>query len=266
VTAPIARALAGLLAGALVLAGCGGARPDAIVVAAASDLRPVLPDLVEEWSQATGVEVSISFGSSGQVAQQLIEGAPMDLYLSADGVYVDRVLDAGVGDADSRAVYAFGRLVLWSRADAWQDWKGLADLDGATTIAIANPEHAPYGRAARQALEAAGVWEQVAGQVVLGENVADAHRLAATGNVDVAVVAASLAGMVGSEGSDGAVGSDGAEGRWVPIDEALHEPLRQELLVVASDPARAAHAAELAAWLLGEAGREALEAYGFGLP
>jgi molybdate transport system substrate-binding protein len=243
--------------GGLLLAACASDPVDEIVVAAASDLRPVLPGLVEEWSQASGVEVSISFGSSGQVAQQLIEGAPMDLYLSADGVYVDRVLDAGVGDANSRAVYAFGRLVLWSRADAWQGWTGLADLDGATTIAIANPEHAPYGRAARQALEAAGVWERVAGRVVLGENVADAHRLAATGNVDAAVVAASLAGTQGTDGTDG---------RWVPIDEGLHEPLRQELLVVASDPTRAAHAAELAAWLLGETGREALEAYGFGLP
>jgi ABC-type molybdate transport system substrate-binding protein len=154
------------LAAAWLAVGCG---PDAqavtaeepLLIAGAADLRPAFTVLGERFEEATGERVVFSFGSSGQLAQQLIEGAPMDLYASANVSFVEQVLDAGVGDPDTQATYAFGRITIWSLEDAWRGWASLDDLaadEEVRTIAIANPDHAPYGLAARQALEAAGLW------------------------------------------------------------------------------------------------------------
>lgn len=245
---------------ALLAAGCGGVEAvtpgEPLLVAAAADLQPAFAELGDGFEQATGQEVTFSFGSSGHLAQQIVEGAPMDLYAAADASFVDRVVAAGRASPGTRATYARGRIAVWTPSGRWGGWDDLADVaedPTVRTVAIANPEHAPYGRAAREALDAAGVWRQVEPRVVYGENVADTQRLAATGNADVAVVAVSLALAAEHDG----------DGRWMLVPAELHEPLRQDLVVVADDPDRAALAADFIDYVSGDEGREVMRRFGF---
>ena len=250
-------------AATLLVAGCAGAdadqpaADDPLVVGAAADLRPAFEELGEAFTEDTGTPVDFTFGSSGQLAQQVSEGAPIELYASADAGFVDRVLDAGVGDADTRTTYAIGRIVVWSLDEdlAALDPQDLTDAR-IETIAIANPDHAPYGRAAREALISAGVWDELEPRLVYGENIADTQRIAGSGNADVAIVALSLALATDEDG----------RGHWTGIDESLHEPLRQDLLVTTDDPDRAAIAAAFTDLVGSEQGREVMARYGFVVP
>lgn len=253
-----ASAVALLVALALAVAGCGdgdaastaGGRE--ITVAAASDLRFAFEEVGERFAQETGIEVTFSFGSSGQLREQIINGAPFDVFASADVDFVDAVIDAGHGDPDTKADYGIGRIALWSPPgiglpSAVED---LAD-PRYRRIAIANPTHAPYGAAAEQALAAAGVLDQVRDRLVFGENISDTLRIARSGNADVALVALSLviAGDV----------------PYTLVDDALHEPLRQALVVTATGPSGDA-GREFAAFLAGPTGRGVMVRYGFALP
>jgi len=230
-----------------------------LVVAAAADLRPAFTEIAERFTAQTGVEVVLTFGSTGRLTQQVVEGAPMDVLAAADASYVDRVLAAGIGDAASRTTYAIGRLVVWSATEDPSAWRDLATLAGdprVRTLAIANPDHAPYGRAARAALDSVGAWDALEGRVVLGDNVADAQRLAASGNADVAIVALSL----------GIAADEAGQGRWVLVDDALHPPLVQDMLVVSRDAQRALLARRFVAFVASDEGRAIMERYGFTPP
>lgn len=249
------RVLAALLLVA-VASGCArspaadGAEP--LLVAAASDLRPAFEELGARFEADTGTQVTFSFGSSGQLKEQVLQGAPFDLFASADVGFVDEVVAAGRGDGSTTQTYGFGRLVVWSRDVRSRSLAALADPE-VRTVAIANPEHAPYGRAARQALQAAGVWEAVQPKLVLGDNVSDTLRLATSGNADAAVVALSL------------VAGDGP-GDWAEVPAALHDPLEQALVVTARDPKRAASARSFAAFLASPKSRATMQRHGFVLP
>lgn len=254
----LAAAAAGVvaLAAALAAAGCGSgggadAAQEELLVAGASDLRYAFEELGALFEEETGTRVTFSFGSSGQLARQLIEGAPFDVFASANVSFVDEVLDAGRGDPATKATYAFGRIVVWTRDRELR----LEDLAGASVerVAIANPDHAPYGVAAKEALESAGHWEAVEPRLVYGENVSDAHRLASSGNVDAAISALSLA--LAPED----------DGRWTLVPADLHEPLEQALVVSAPD-ARAATARAFVELVGSPAGREVMRRYGFLLP
>jgi len=265
--------LVSVMVAAVTLAACGGtddgAEPgEPLRVAAASDLMPAFAELGEHFEDETGETVVFSFGSSGQLAQQLIEGAPMDLYLAANVAFVERVLDQGVGDPATQMTYAHGRLALWATEASWGDWDDggrddLVDLaaqvtaGGIGSVAIANPEHAPYGQAARQAMETAEVWSTLQPSLVFGENVADAYRLAATGNADAAIIAVSLARAADLDADDA-----GGTGRWVLVDGSLHEPLQQDLVITTSDPRRAQLAQRFIDHLTGPRGRDVLERFG----
>jgi molybdate transport system substrate-binding protein len=229
----------------------------ALLVAGAADLRPAFEEIGGLFTAETGHEVVFDFGSSGQLAQRIIEGAPVDVYASANVSFVDRVLAEGRGDPATKATYAIGRITIWSPASSWRGWATLEDLvadQGVRFLAIANPAHAPYGLAARQALTSAGLWTTVQPLLVFGENIADTQRLADTGDADAAIVALSLAIAAGERGE------------WVLIDDALHEPLEQALVVVADDPDRLEAAADFAEFVNGPAGRSVMVRFGFVLP
>lgn len=229
----------------------------ALLVAGAADLRPAFEEIGELFNAETGHEVVFEFGSSGQLAQRIIEGAPVDVYASANVAFVDEVLESGVGDPGTKATYAFGRITIWAVAEAWGGW---ADLDDLVTdpdivfLAIANPQHAPYGLAAKEALVSTGLWETIEPKLVFGENISDTRRLADTRNADAAIIALSLAIAAGDRGE------------WVLIDEALHSPLEQALIVVTDDPDRVEAAAAFVAFVNGLAGREVMTRFGFVLP
>jgi molybdate transport system substrate-binding protein len=245
----------------LVMTGCGaGGSDDAqdvaerITVAAASDLRPAFEELGAAFSAETGIAVTFSFGSSGLLREQIINGAPFDLFASANVAFIDDVLTAGRGDADSVALYGRGRIVLWapSGVDLPERIEDLSDLR-LRRIVIANPQHAPYGMAAMQALAAAGVVDLVRDRLVYGENISDAMRIVESGNAEVGIIALSLA-----MASD----RDDSVRRHVVIPEEMHEPLNQALVVISSG-ARGAAAMAFREFILSPAGQAVMNRYGF---
>lgn len=184
-----------LLAAWFLLAALAAPASAQVSVAAAADLQAVLPEIGARFQRASGQTLRVTYGSSGQFVSQIQNGAPFDLFLSADESFVQRLVASGHADAASVAPYARGRLALWSRTDRQLDLgQGLRLLTSPAVrrIAIANPEHAPYGRAAVDALRHAGLYERVQSRLVLGENVSQAAQFAQTGNADAGIIALSL--------------------------------------------------------------------------
>ena len=230
----------------------GGSSTSEVTVAAASDLRPAFEALAAEFQRETETRVTLTFGSSGQLREQILNGAPFDLFASANVEYVDDVVDAGIGLADTRADYALGRIVLLSSDEALLPGS-IEDLASHRfeRIAIANPRHAPYGLAAEQALQSAGIADEVADRLVLGENVSDTFQICESGNADVCIVALSLAVADGTP--------------YTVIADSLHRPLRQALVVTTNgDQPDAATA--FATLVNSPAGRAVMNRYGFTLP
>jgi molybdate transport system substrate-binding protein len=206
-----------------VFATAVSAEAQDIRVAAASDLQAALPFVIERFQKETGIRVNPTFGSSGNFYSQIQNGAPFDVFLSADIDYPRRLHDAGLGDAVVH--YGTGRVVLWTRSDSGIDvTRGLQVLLDARVkrIAIANPEYAPYGRAAVAALRTQGVYDKVRERLVRGDNIAQTAQFAQTGNADVAIIALSLA--VGP--------SLKASGTYALIPSSLHPPIEQGAIVL----------------------------------
>lgn len=229
--------------------------PAPIVVAAASDLQAAFTELAKTFEAEGNGEVSLTFGSTGMFAKQLKEGAPFDVFAAANVSYVDDVVTAGACDKATKVRYARGRIVVWTRTDAAvKAPRSLADLADArfTKIAIANPQHAPYGAAAKQALAASKIWDTVSPRLVLGENVRHTLHVAHSGNADAAIVALSLA-------------LPNKDGVWFEIDETLHEPLHQALVVCTRGANRTGGEA-FARYVASAKGKELLQRYGFAAP
>ena len=227
--------------------------PVTLTVSAAADLTPAFQELGQLFEQETGTKVTFNFGSTGQLAQQIEQGAPVDVFAAANVSFVDELEQQGLIIPDTKALYARGRITLWTRADSPLKIERIEDLAKAEVkrVAIANPEHAPYGIAAREALQAAGVWKSVEPKLVFGENVAQTLQYAETGNVDVAIVALSL--------------STQGEGRYVFVPEELHQPLDQALAVIKSTKLEP-QARQFATFINGPQGRPVMRKYGFTLP
>jgi molybdate transport system substrate-binding protein len=179
-----------------VITGVNGAVAEEITIAAASDLNFVFRELVTEYEKSTGDRVRLSLGSSGNFYAQIQNGAPFDLYFSADIAYPRKLEEAGLTVPGSLYPYAIGRIVLWAGKDSRLDLsKGLEILLEPTIkkIAIANPKHAPYGRAAVAAMEHAQVYDRVKNKLVLGENISQAAQFIESGAADIGIIAMSLA-------------------------------------------------------------------------
>jgi molybdate transport system substrate-binding protein len=249
-------ALALLLAAHPALAG--GAR-HTVSVAAAANLKAAAEELKKAFeAEEPGAEVALTLGASGTFFAQLQNGAPFDLFLSADREYPAKVVAAGLARPEDERVYAFGKLVAWLPPGSTLDLgrRGLAALadPGVKRIAIANPAVAPFGRATEAALAAAGVLEAVRAKLVLGTSVGQAAQFATTGAADVAFLPLSL--TFGPELSGGTV---------VPVPERLYPRIEQSGVVLAG-AREAALARRLLAFVTGEKGRAILARYGYGLP
>lgn len=250
-----------ILLATLLLAGCGsmpGAQ-GAPVVAAASDLNFALTEVAKEFAREQGLRVELVFGSSGTLARQVRDGAPFELFLSADETFVEELTAAGL-TKDSGTLYAIGRIALFAATESPlvpdQGLDGLERLlssGGVTRFAIANPEHAPYGRAAEAALRKRGLWDDLQPRLVLGENVSQAAQFATTGDAVGGIIAYSLA-LAPNVRSRGA---------FALIPETDHPPLRQRMVLLK----RAGPAVErFYLYLQQPAARATLERYGFTLP
>ena len=180
----------------LVLCIPGRTAAEELTIAAASDLTFVFPEVAARFQNDTGNSVKFSFGSSGNFLSQIQNGAPFDMFFSADIGYPRKLEAAGLAEPGSFYEYAVGKLVLWvPRASTLDLKQGLAVLveQSIRKIAIANPEHAPYGRAAVAAMKHDGVYDRVSGKLVMGENISQTAQFVQSGNADIGLLALSLA-------------------------------------------------------------------------
>jgi molybdate transport system substrate-binding protein len=205
------------IAAALLAAGCrrAPAKREPLKVAAAADLAFAFPDLAALYEKATGQDVVFSFGSTGLLERQVAEGAPFDAFASANAAYADDAVASGACLGDSKTLYATGAIALFAARGTPIAPKRISDLfdPRITKIAIANPAHAPYGRAAKEAMQRAGAWDTLSQKVVFGENVQQALQFAQSGNADVAIIALSLAIVT--------------PGKWSTIPSELHDRIDQ---------------------------------------
>lgn len=227
------------------------------VIAAASDLQFALTTLASDFEKDTGRKVSLTFGSSGNFARQIPQGAPFEMFLSADEDFVYKLADGGF-TRDRGTLYAIGRIVLYvpsgSTIQLDPELKGLrAALPQIQRFSIANPEHAPYGRAAREALQKLRLWEALQPKLVLGENVSQATQYVTTGSAQAGIIAYSLAIAQELE----------RRGTHVLLPESLHQQLRQRMVLLKN---AGATAEAFYTYVQQPKGQEVLRRYGFVLP
>ena len=238
----------------LIMAGRGSSAAE-LKVAAAANLQKVMTGaLIPAFQKKTGATVLPTFGSTKQLAVQLQNGAPEDVFVSADTQTVTKLASSGTLDGSTEKVYAIGKLVMWTRADAKRHPRRVEDLrDPAyATIAIANPKLAPYGLAAQQSLEKTGIAQGVARRVVQAENIAEALQYAKSGNADVSFTALSLV-------------IDDRTDPYVVVPGKLYEPIAQSAAVV-KGTSQPGLAASFVAFLTGKDAAPIWKRYGYGLP
>ena len=232
---------------------------EAPAIAAAADLQFALTEVADAFREETGRDVRLTFGSSGNFFRQIREGAPFQVYFSADEEYVIDLAASGHAE-DEGAIYAIGRIVMMApHGSPVAADEELADLRAALAdgrlkkFAIANPEHAPYGRRAQEALRHAGLWDSIEDKLVFGENVSQAAQFATAGDTQGGIIAFSLA-----------LAPNVAKlGDYALIPDSWHEPLRQRMAVLrgAGETAR-----RFAEFVQGDAARAVMKRYGFVLP
>jgi len=250
------------LAAVAIAMAAGFGRPQAqsstprhLAIAAASDLQTALPELVAAFEKDTSASVAVSFGSSGTLFAQIQNGAPFDLFFSADVEYPRQLIVRGRADGSSLYEYAKGRIVVWTRRDSGIDVaRGLEALTDrrVTRIAIANPALAPYGRAAVAALRQKGLYDQVQGKLVRGDNISQTAQLVESGNADVGILALSLALGPALQ----------SRGTYAEVPANLHPPIDQAAVVVSASPNKAL-AREFLAYLRRPESRARLTRLGF---
>jgi molybdate transport system substrate-binding protein len=226
-------------------------------VAAASDLNTAMPELTAAFTRETGDRVEVVFGSSGVLTRQILDGAPFEMFLSADEQFVFQLAEAGAA-RDRGALYAIGHIVLFAPpgsplvpSEGLAGLKRLLSAGRITRFAIANPAVAPYGRAAEAALRASGLWDDLRPRIVLGENVSQAAQFATTGNVTGGIIAASLASAPNMRN----------RGTFALIPSTQHPPLRQRMVLLT----RSGSVAErFYAFMQSDTARAILAQYGFG--
>ncbi|HNW94156.1 MAG TPA: molybdate ABC transporter substrate-binding protein [bacterium] len=223
-------------------------------VACAANMQAALTAIIADYAATTGIEVKPTFSSTKQLAQQVVAGAPYDLFIAADTETVLALDRQGLIQTGSIRTYAYGTLVLWLPADAAARPARVADIVDPryTKIGIANPELAPYGMAAREACQRLGIWERIKARLIIAQNVGQAAMYAERGEVDVAFTP--LSNAIDRHAS------------YLTIDPALYVPLAQSLGVVKRDGGNVSGAQALANYLNSRVGRAVLQRFGYRLP
>jgi molybdate transport system substrate-binding protein len=238
-----------------VLLLCGCAAAQTITVAAAADLNPAISEIAAAYEKQSQTHVKLAFGSSGNLLTQIESGAPFDLFFSADQDYAERAIKDGFAEKNSLYVYAIGTLVLWVpiRSKLDLEHQGLSVLldPSVQNIAIANPEHAPYGRAAVALLRTRGMYDKVASRLVLGDNVSQAAQFVESGNAQIGLIPRSLATSVGLR----------EKGKYSPLPSTLNQGA-----VILSRSSQKKEAADFLNYVKSPASATTLTKYGFTIP
>ncbi len=237
-----------------LLNSCGESSTDRLTIATAANLQYVMPHLVKAFEEETGIAANYIVGSSGKLTAQIQQGAPFDLFISADLKYPEVIYREGLSTA-APEIYAYGQLILWSTRA--KDTLELTELSTAPVdhIALANPQLAPYGRAAVQVLKGKGSWEQLEAKLVYGESIAQTNQFISSGAAEWGFTAASV---VHTEGWRD-------QGIWQLIDPQLYDPIAQGVVVLKKRPAHLAAAQKFYTFLFPPRAQDLLQAYGYGL-
>jgi len=221
-----------------------------LVVAAAANLTDVFAQIGPRFTARGGIRVVFSFGATADLARQIENGAPFDVFAAADIAHVDQLEGKGLITPGSRALYARGRLVMWLPPGSNLKAERIEDITAKEfeRIAIAKPDVAPYGQAAVESLRALGIWEQVEPKVIYGQNVSQTKQYAATGNAEVAFIPLALFKQ--------------GEGRSIEIKEELHKPIDQALGIV-KDSRKQTAARQFVDFLMSDEGQEILSKNGY---
>ena len=239
------------VAGALVLAATGSAPAGQTQVAVAANFTAPAKEIAAAFKAETGNEAQLSFGASGQFHAQIQQGAPFQVFLSADADRPRAAIEAGLAVVDSRFTYAIGKLVLWSKSLDLAKGDEALKAGAFAKLAIANPKSAPYGAAAVEAMTKLGVYDAIQPKIVQGASIGQAFEFVDTGNAELGFVALSQ------------LANDTAGSRW-PVPQALYAPIRQDAVLLkigADDQASKA----FLAFLKGPLARAIIEKYGYGL-
>ena len=235
----------------------GSAVAQEITVAAAADLQFAMPDIVAGFQKQTGKHVNVVYGSSGNFYQQIQSGAPFDLFFSANHEYARKLESSGLAEPGTLYPYATGKIVLWvpsgSKLDLQPGLRALLD-PGVHKLAIANPQHAPYGQAAVAALKKEDLYEQISGKLVLGENISQTASFVLSGSADAGIIALSLALSPNMEG----------KGRYIEVPAADYPPIEQACVVLARSQKKPA-AKSFLEFVKTPAAKDILRNYGFGV-
>ena len=246
-------------AACIFLAGCRQQPADSqqgaqeITIAAAANLTEAFAEVAKQFTAKTGVRVIYSFGSTADLTKQIENGGPFDVFASADVEHIDELNQKGLIVPDSRAVYARGRLVLWTPPQSQVKVNRLEDVTSADvkTVAIAKPDLAPYGRATVETLKALNIWPQVEPKVVYGTNVSNTKQYATSGNADVAFIPLALV--------------KNGEGQSIEVDERLHQPIDQAMAIVKAS-GKQDQARRFLNFVLGDDGQAILQQFGYSHP
>ncbi len=239
----------------LMIVGCAERQNQtSITVSAASDLRAAFAAVGPEFTKETGITVNVTYGSSGQLAQQISEGAPVDVFASADRSLTDSLAEAGDAVAASSYVYGLIRLSI-ATANGVPTAATIDSLsdNSYARVAIANPDHAPYGRAAKQAIDRSSTGVNISNKLVIAENVSDALRLVETGNVDAAVVARSLV----------IAPSKPLQSSVVDVPETSHDRIEQSMIVTADSEEGERAAQQFIDFVASTEGQKLMAQFGF---
>jgi molybdate transport system substrate-binding protein len=234
------------------------AHPQTVKIAAAADFKFAMAELVSKFEKESGAKLDVTYGSSGNFLTQIQNGAPFDLFFSADSEYPKKLEAAGLTEPGSLREYAVGHIVLWTPSDsdinaAKDGWKCLLD-QRVKKIAIANPEHAPYGRAAVAAMKKTDIYEQVKDKLVYGENISQAAEFVQSGNAQVGIVALSLAVSPAMKNGN----------RWEIFADSYPAIKQAAVMLKASKNKDAAR--RFLDFVNGPQGREILQRFGFTVP
>lgn len=239
----------------LFVTGCNNqAQKNEITIAAASDVYLAFTEIGELFKEETGINVTFSFGSTGQLSKQIEEGAPFDLFAAANDSFIRDLSEKKSIISDYQKIYAIGRLGVYYPHLETMDFNVNQQLLDTTikTIAIANPEHAPYGKAAKEALESMGIWDQVKEKVVYAENIRQAYQFVETGNADVGIIARALI-------------EEQAVDKFLLLDSQTHQPITQTFGIPAQSKNKA-FSKQFVDFVMSDTGQEILIKYGFEIP
>lgn len=224
-----------------------------LTIAAASNLTDALAEIGPRFTSKTGIRVVFSFGATADLAKQIENGAPFDVFLSADAEHVEQLERQGLLTSGSRAIYARGRLVMWLPTGSNLKADRIQDITAKPyeRIAIAKPDVAPYGRATVESLRVMGIWGEIERKVVYAQNVSQAKQYAATGNAEVAFIPLALVKP--------------GEGNYLEVSEDAHRPIDQAVGII-KDSANQAAARQFVDFLLSEEGQQLLTKMGYSKP